>query len=277
MRSIVLRRLFTFATLAGPCLGLNLQPETLQAWHDYLTQLHQRVDEYHRDGGNFLWVDGIPGARERLKRGEILTAPWEGAGLRPVPHGLIHHWVGAAFIPGVRVEDVLAITHDYDHYKEYYKASGVVAESKLLEHRGDHFRFLMRWVKRVLWVTAAVEAEYEGLERTLGQNRRYGLAWSTRIREIRHFGEPGEQLLPPDTGSGYMWRLFSVARYQQEPDGVIVELEALVLSRNIPPAFRWLVGPIVNRLSRNSMLLSLKLTREAVLNRKKKLQTGAAP
>ncbi|MGD1093055.1 MAG: hypothetical protein ABSB35_13825 [Bryobacteraceae bacterium] len=31
-----------------------------------------------------------------------------------VPDGLIHHWVGAKFIPGAHIDDIVAIVSDYD-------------------------------------------------------------------------------------------------------------------------------------------------------------------
>jgi hypothetical protein len=65
-------------------------------------------------------------------------------------------------------------------------------------------------------------------------------------------------------GSGLIWRLFSIARYAQRDGGVYVELEAIALSRDIPPTFRWLIEPIVRRVSRGSLLTSLQQTENAV-------------
>ena len=49
--------------------------------------------------------------------------------------------------------------------------------------------------------------------------------------------------------------------------GVYAELEAIVLSRDVPAYIRWLVNSIGSRLSRNSILTSLEQTREAVRKR----------
>ena len=43
-----------------------------------------------------------------------------------------------------------------------------------------------------------------------------------------------------------------------------VELEAMALSRDIPGAFRWAADPIVRRVSKNSLLTSLRQMQEAV-------------
>jgi hypothetical protein len=70
--------------------------------------------------------------------------------------------------------------------------------------------------------------------------------------------------LPQDHGTGIIWRLYSIARYQERDGGVYVELEAIALSRDIPGALRWLVEPIVRRVSRSSLVLSLQETADAV-------------
>jgi hypothetical protein len=44
----------------------------------------------------------------------------------------------------------------------------------------------------------------------------------------------------------------------------VIQFEALVLSRDVPAALRWMVDPIVRRVSRESIQLSLQQTRDAV-------------
>ena len=70
--------------------------------------------------------------------------------------------------------------------------------------------------------------------------------------------------LPQDHGTGIIWRLNSIARYQERDGGVYVELEAIALSRDIPGGLRWLVEPIVRRVSRSSLVVSLQETADAV-------------
>ena len=43
-----------------------------------------------------------------------------------------------------------------------------------------------------------------------------------------------------------------------------VEVEAIALSRDIPVSLRWLVDPIVRRISRSSLVTSLQQTGDAV-------------
>ena len=64
--------------------------------------------------------------------------------------------------------------------------------------------------------------------------------------------------------SGYVWCLYSIARLEQRDSGTYVEIEAIALSRDIPAVLRWVVNPVVRRVSRNSMLVSLQKMKEAV-------------
>jgi hypothetical protein len=51
---------------------------------------------------------------------------------------------------------------------------------------------------------------------------------------------------------------------EERDDGVYIEMEAVALSRPVPGAMRFVVDPVVRRVSRNSMLTSLQQTEEAV-------------
>ena len=53
-------------------------------------------------------------------------------------------------------------------------------------------------------------------------------------------------------------------RLEENDGGVYVEIEAVALSRDIPPALRFLVDPIVRRVSRSALLTSLEQTENAV-------------
>jgi hypothetical protein len=121
----------------------------------------------------------------------------------------------------------------------------------------------MRVVNKETVAETALDIEYETTYFRLDERRWHNTTRATRVQEVRHFGKSDEHELPPDQGSGYIWRLYSVARFEQRDGGVYVELEAIVLGRDIPFAVRWMVNPIVRRVSKNSMLISLRQMKEA--------------
>jgi len=246
--------------LAGPAASraAELRDETLQSWNAYL----QAANSGTTSQGPFLWVEQAPDRLQRVRDGEILISSVGQQNPKPVPYGLIHDWLGAAFIPNAKLEDVLTVVRDYGDYKNYYKPT--VVDSKLLGSEGGCDKYSMRVVNNERVAETALEMEYETCYSHTDERHWQSITHTTRVQEIRHYGKSNEQLLPPDQGSGYIWRLYSVARYEQRDGGVYVEVEAMALSRDIPVGLRWLVNPIVRRVSKNSMRLSLEETQEAV-------------
>lgn len=247
----------------GLLSAIDLQRGTLEAWDSYLhnvdARAQQRVD---RQKEPFLWTDESADRNSRVRRGEIVVAPMVGDGTRNVPDGLIHDWIGAAFLPGATIESLLSVLHDYDKYKDYYKP--VVADSKMLGSTSTDQEFFMVWQHRVMFITAAIQTRYQGHEVTVDAQRGYNVAGTTQVQEIEDYGRAGAHPLAPDTGNGFIWRLHSIVRYEERDGGVYLEVEAIALTRDIPPSLRWLVKPVVNHLSINSMRTTLRQTRDAV-------------
>lgn len=238
--------------------AVELKPETLSTWDAYVQGNKPQMGS----PTSFLWADQQPERLERLHNGEILVSSAAQQNPKPVPSGLIHDWIGAAFLPDTKVEQVLSEVRDYNNYKSYYKPT--VVDSRLISSAGSCEKYSMRVVNKEAVAQTALDMEYETCYVKLDENRWYSTTRTTSVREIRHYGQANEELLPPDKGSGYIWRLYSVARFEERDGGTYVEVEAMALSRDIPVAVRWLVNPIVRRVSRNSMLLSLQETKDGL-------------
>lgn len=251
------------AVVTPSLLGaMELQSNTIRAWDNYIRITDSRMCSRLTAQRPFLWTDEIPARISNLRRGEILVAPATGRGSQSVANGLIHDWIGAAFIPNATIASLLAVIHDYNRYKEIY--SPVVAESKAISSTETGQQFSMVWRRRVLLINAAMEGEYESHDFMVDPRRGYSIVNTTQLREIEGAGQSGEHLLPPGQGSGFIWRMHSIARYEERDGGVYLELEAIALTRDIPLSLRWLVSPVVNRLSISSLETSLRQTRDAV-------------
>ena len=99
----------------------EIKPETLKAWDEYIQSVDVRIKQNADGNVPFLWIDQDPVRAARVRHGEVLATPGTGAdGLRAVPYGLIHDWVGAIFIPGVTAAEVFSVVHNYDRYSEFY-------------------------------------------------------------------------------------------------------------------------------------------------------------
>lgn len=237
---------------------LQLKDDSLTAWDAYIQTANSQVSSQ----SPFLWVDRMPERLQRVQAGEILVSAVGDHVPKPVPSGLIHDWIGTAFIPGATIEDIRFVVRDYSNYKAYYKPT--VVDSGLLSTAGNCDNYSIRVVNKETVAHTALDMEYETCYFKTAENRSYSITRSTSVREIRHYGQPDEQELAPDRGSGYIWRLYSIARFEQRDGGTYVEVEGMCLSRDIPAAVRLFVNPIVRRISRNSLLISLEQTRQAV-------------
>lgn len=248
---------------ASSATAASLEPRTVKAWDEYIECAIQRMDQRAQNGRPFLWSDESPERIAQLRAGEIVVAPVGEHSPQKVPSGLIHDWVGAMFIDHATINDVLRIVRNYDRYKDFYEPT--VIDSKVISEgdAGDHFSMLLR--NKSLLLKTAFDADYESNYRRVDEHRRYSISRTDRVQEIEDYGTPEQHVLAPGAGSGIIWRLFGITRYEQRDGGVYVEIEAIVLSRDIPVALRWFVDPMVRRVSRASLEKSLEQTEKAVL------------
>jgi hypothetical protein len=175
---------------------------------------------------------------------------------------LIHDWIGAIFIPGATLADVMQVVSDYARYKDFYKPT--VAESKSIAAEEAADRYSMLLINKTLMLKTAFDTEYESSYIRIDDQRGYSISRTTRVQEVEEYGTPPQRLLRIGEGSGIIWRLFSIARYVERDGGVYVELNAIGLSRDIPASLRWFVQPIVRRVSRGALSTTLQQTEGAV-------------
>ena len=94
--------------------------------------------------------------------------------------------------------------------------------------------------------------------------RWYSVSCTTRVQEIENFGQAGERKLPPDEGHGYIWRVCSLSQLEERDGGVYVDEEMVALSREVPAAVRWMAGPVIRRVAKETLAASIERTRIAV-------------
>ncbi len=265
-RRSFLRRLvtlFAIGLVVSPveAVGATLKQETVAAWDAYLVTVNENLQARLRPGGAFLWTFENAEREGDVRNGEIVVGPAAGRNPRKVPGGLIHHWIGAVFVPNLALDDVVEVTGDYDRYKDFYHPS--VIQSKAIARDGAEAKFSMRIMNRAFFMKTALDAEYQSTNVRLDDRRFLSVSKTTRVQEVEECGEPGEHRIPEGEGGGYIWKLYSIARFEQRDGGMYVELEAIALSRDIPAAVRLVADPIVRRVSRNALSTSLRQTEEA--------------
>ncbi len=237
----------------------ELKQDTLRAWDAYVRTVNLSVMERGSGRRPFLWVDESADLGRRVQAGEVLVA---GHDLQKVPHGLIHHWIGAMFIPNTTLDEVTRVLHDYDGYADFYRP--IVMKSKIIDRTDDCEKVTLLMTQKAFSVTAAAQMDDEIYVTKLDVNRMYILSTSVRVQEVANYGRRDEHLLAEGQGPGYVWRTLGITRVEQRDGGVYVEMETIALSRGIPVEFRWLIKPLTEKLPRDIMFEMLNDTGAAV-------------
>jgi len=246
-------------------VGFAQQKPTTDAFDHYITTAEARIIKAREKSGSFLKIDALTAAQRtqmfaRLRQGEIVIEK-QGETPSEITGGLIHDWVGTVLIPKVTVAQVLALIQDYDHSTRHYSPD--VVQSRLVSHQGDDFHVFMRLRKKKV-VTVVLDTEYSVHYGRLDDAHQYSFSRSTRVSEIADPGTPNERALAPGHDHGFMWRLDSYWAFEQVEDGVLIECEAISLTRDIPTGLAWMIGPFVNSIPRESLQFTLDATRKAL-------------
>jgi hypothetical protein len=265
-RSVAVTVVF-LGLVSSSATAADLQPRTIAAFDRYV-----KVAEAQMLGDPFLRIDGLrePDRKARLaelNRGELwierVVAQEAGKPI-DVPGGLIHHWVGAFFIPGATVEQALSLLQDYDHHAEIYRPR--VARSKLVSRDGDVFQAFLRFqMKKV--ITVVVNTDNEARFTRPAPDRAQSRIYSLRVAEVENPDTPQEREYPVGHDGGYLWRLYTYWRFLERDGGVFLQCEAITLTRGIPTGFGWLIGPFVTSIPRESLVFTMEKTKETLMRR----------
>lgn len=258
-------------TLAAQVPGVQLKPETAAAFDRYARATEARIDAELKRPGKFLFIDGLAASRaeairKSLRDGQVYMEPLvtrDASGNEiTAPHALIHHWMGAVFVPGAKVADVIAVAEDYDHHQDYYQPE--VIRSRLVSHQGNDFKIFYRVRKRKV-ITVTLDTYHDVRYFPVDSTHWHSQSVATRIQEVENAGQKDERLKPVGDDSGFLWRLDSWWRFEEKDGGVYVECESISLTRDIPTGLGWLVRPFVTSIPRESLYNTMSSTRSTVL------------
>jgi putative flippase GtrA len=198
---------------------------TLRAWDAYVAQAEAQLDR---------------APRVVFRGGAYAT---EGDSTN-VPGGTISDWRGAAFLPGITLDQLL---HRLQHPGTPPPQEDVVS-SRVIGRSADGLRVSIRLVRRSI-VTVSYDTEHEMTFRRRTPTLATARSVATRIEEIG-----GDD-------HGFLWQLHSYWRYEERAGGVMVELQSLTLSRDLPSVLRPIASPLVRRVARESMVRTLEALR----------------
>ncbi len=239
---------------------VQLQPETLQAFAAYVGDAEDTMAQT-LSGAEFLWSGCDEKRAKRVRQGKIVAELWQGKGPGKLPSGLVHDWIAAAFLPGASIAGTLAVIQDYDHHQNIYRPE--VVASKLISRNGNDFEIYLRVLKKKV-LTVVLDTDHSVHYFQAGPTRWGCRSFTTRTAEVDGAGTPQEKVHPPDTGYGFLWRLNTYWRFEERDGGTHAECRAISLTRDIPTGLGWIIEPIVRSLPKETLVHTLKATRDAV-------------
>ena len=247
--------------MAQTAKPVQLNPRTLQAFDAYIHQAETEMETTLSGSGQFLWCQQTPERTREVEQGHVMAQFWSGRSPVKVPDGLIHDWIAAAFIPDATIQGTFAVIQEYDNHKEIYGPE--VIDSRLIERNGDDFQIYLRLLKKKI-ITVVLDTDHEVHYRRVDRNRWVCRSYTTRIAEVENAGSSDERVLQPDTGYGFLWRLYSYWRFEEGEAGVGVECRAISLTRDVPFGLGWAIEPLIQKLPKESLIKTIEATRLAL-------------
>jgi hypothetical protein len=251
----------------GATAAPQIEARTLQDFQRYAAATERRVQQQLQPTGPFLYIDYLPegeraGILADLRSGEMYmdrleTRDASGKEIE-VRDGMVHHWLGAVFIPGVTVEETLALVQDYNHHAEIYPSA--VDAAHIIERDDGHFEVFMRFRKKKV-ITVVLETVHHVEYTRLSDTRAYSISRTTKVQEV----DGDDVAKEPDTGRGFMWRINSYWRFDERDGGVYIECESISLTRDIPLLLRPLIGPFVNGVPEDTLTDTLEHVRDELV------------
>ncbi len=263
------------AAAAGPAPAPSkLESQTLAAFNRYVRLTEARNDDELRRGSAFLWIEALPenertAAHAELARGAVKMQRLEtlDAGQAiACPDGMIHHWVGAVFIPGATLGEALALLQDYDHHAQYYAPD--VERSRMESHDANHFRVFLRF-RRHKVVTVVLDTEHDIFYMRDSATRAHSRSSAIRIAQVEDAGKTSEREKPVGNDDGYLWKMETWWRMEERDGGTYLQSESVSLTRTVPTGLGWLIGPFVSSIPRESLTFTLEATRRGVQSRRR--------
>jgi hypothetical protein len=262
---------FLSATLvfALPVSAADLQPQTAQNYERYIALTQVQVEAELAEGSPYLWVERLPEARRAEALTELhndgvvierLQTLDKGSPIS-APGGLIHHWIGTAFVPGATLAQTLAFMEDYDHKREYFKPD--IVRSKILKQEGDDYFVLLRFYQKKI-ITTVIDTDQQIHYHVVDKTHAWSRSQATRVQEVENPGKSDERLEPEGHDRGFVWKLNTFWRFEQKDGGTYLECQAISLSRDIPTGLGWMVGSLVSSVPKQSLTFTLTTARAAL-------------
>lgn len=252
--------------LSYSATAAELKPEAVAAFDRYVKATEARMKTEVSGDAPLLWLDRLAEDKRadvlaKLELGEVVIERLEtrdGGGEIDIPSGMVHHWVGTVLLPGVTVEQTIAMVKDYGRYPDIYAPE--VTASEVREQDGNRYHVYLRlYTKKIVTWVANTEHDVEYMH--LDEKRVHVPSRSTRILEIEHPDSPREREKPEGNDRGFAWRLNNYCSFEERSDDTIMQCESITLTRGIPFLLGMIVRPFVTSVPKDKLTFTLEAAR----------------
>lgn len=261
---MTIRTATVILALVLPAFSVRMSAPASQAFDTYAASVEKRLAQQHATHATYLASLNVAAdhadLQSKLQSGTLYMEPVNG-GTRSVTGGLLHHWRGAAFVPNARAADMLALLRDYTRLSVYYAPE--VESSRLVAEHGGIATVAMRFKKQLI-VPIVLDTQYDVHMGTTGEAAGYSVSRSTHIWEVEYPGTAKERRMSEGDDDGFLWRLNTYWSFVEVPGGLLIECEAISLTRDVPTGLGWLVSPVIQDMPRDSLKFTLTATRNAL-------------
>ncbi len=209
-------------------------------------------------------VDIKDAERAALRQGKLTVRPGGGDGILNAPGSLIHHWFASTIIPGVTLDQVVAVSRAYADYPSIFHP---IMSAMVVADDGESLRVQFQMRESAAGMSATLDVTSRVIYSRPDPRNAFVISNADEIHEVKDAGRPTERRLPAGRDSGYLWRAGAFTRFVEEDGGVYMEMETIGLSRPFPPMMGWMIEPIARRIGRRSVEQSVGEFRQAVLRR----------
>ena len=261
-----------FSLVAANCAATQLTPSTERVFESYVANVEARLAMQHAKPETYLAA--VPtdandrnAWERRLDSGDIQVAAING-GTWQVDRALLHHWRGAAFVLDAAPQDMITLLRDFNHSSGHYAPE--VVSTRVLTDNGQTANIAVR-LKEQKVLTIVLDAEFTVETRLSGNDRGYSASRSTHVWQIDNPGTSEERRRPHGEDDGFLWHLNSYWSFTRASlrdsgrQGLLIECEAVSLTRDIPVGLGWLIAPIIADFPRETLGSTLRSTKKALI------------
>lgn len=229
VRCITTLALLAIALAWVPATASSPSVATLDAWNAYVAHTERRLDQ------------------TRVVRPPLQEAIVATGDTTDVGSGTVADWRGSVFVKSVTLNQLL----DRLQTPGTPPPQDDILAASVLGREVDCLRVYMRLERRAI-VTVTYDTEHTIVFHRWSSAQATARSVATRIEEVG------------GTDRGFLWKLNSYWRYDAMDGGVLVGLQTLTLSRDVPMLVKPIAGRIVPRIAHDSMMRTLSALKQYV-------------